>query len=352
VFGFLIFVHEFGHYFFARLFKVTITEFSIGMGPRLFSRTSKKTGIKYSLAALPIGGFVSMVGENSAEPGTPEYEAWRSDPNTFDKKPAWQRFIITLAGAFVNVLTGFFAVAILSFFVTVGSTTVTKVYTPDEMIDMGYEFDTSVEGDEIEVGDKIIAIDGKKVDIFDELSYEIMRRGVEPVDVEVIRDGKELTLKNVSFATVTESGETFGMRYFDLAEAEGGVGTTLKYAWNKSVLIVRMCWESIIDLVRGRYSIGAVSGPVGISKAIGEATRSGATNLLYIIALISINLGIMNLIPFPALDGGRLLTVTLEMITRRRIPMRVESMINFVGLVILLGFSAFILVKDVVQLII
>ena len=346
VFGFLIFIHEFGHYLFARIFKVTINEFSIGMGPRIWSRVSKKTNIRYTVSALPIGGFVAMAGETIAGEGTPEYEEWKNDPNTFDKKPAWQRFIITAAGAFVNIVVGFLAVIVISFFIDFGGTTVEKTYTPEEL-----KTDVSTYG-VLEVGDEIISIDGKDVDIADELSYEIMRRGIEPVDIVVIRDGKEITLPDVVFPTTSESGQTFGQRDFRIAKEEKTFGSIMTYSWSKSCLIVRMCWESIIDLITGRYSFAAVSGPVGISSAIGQAASQGIVNLLYIVALISINLGIMNLIPFPALDGGRLITVTAEMITRKRIPPKIEGTINAIGLMFLLGLSAVILVKDVIQLII
>ncbi len=349
VFGFLIFIHEFGHYIFARIFKVTIDEFSIGMGPRIFSHTSKKTGIKYSIAALPIGGFVAMAGESVAEEGTEEYERWQSDPNTFDKKPAWQRFIITAAGAAVNVLAGFIAVMILSFFINIGGTRIAQFCDSN-----GKPLDITTSETGLKLGDEIISIDGKRVDTAEELSYEIMRRGVEPVDVVVLREGKEALLKDVSFPTVTASGQKLGVPNFFVFREEKTLGSMMNYTWSRSLLTVRMCWESIIDLISGRYSFAAVSGPVGISEALGEAAQSEAPgkNLLELVALISINLGIMNLIPFPALDGGRLITVTAEMITRKRIPPRIESIINFVGLAFLLGLSAIILVKDVIQLII
>ena len=346
VFGFLIFIHEFGHYIFARIFNVTITDFSIGMGPRLLSYTSKKTNIRYSISALPIGGYVAMAGETVAAEGTEEYEEWLRDPNTFDKKPAWQRFIITAAGAVINVLAGFIAVMIISLFIDFGGTTVSKTYTPEEL-----GTDVSTYG-VLEVGDEIISIDGKRVDILDELSYEIMRRGIEPVDVVVIRGGKEVTLKNVTFPSVSSSGQTFGARDFSVELEEKSFGSVMRYSWSKSCLIVRMCWESLIDLVTGRYTFAAVSGPVGISTAIGEAASMGLLNLLYIVAVISINLGVMNLIPFPALDGGRLLSVGVEMVTKKRMPPRVEGMINFVGLALLLGFSLVVLIKDIIQLIV
>ena len=343
VFGFLIFIHEFGHYFFARLFKVTINEFSIGMGPRIFSHTSKKTGIKYSLAVLPIGGFVAMAGEDGLESDPLVLE----DPNTFDKKPAWQRFIITFAGAFVNVFMGFIAMIILTTTINIGNTEVVEFIPASES---GY--DISSEDSGLMKGDVITHIDGKSVSILDQLSYEIMRRGYEPVDLTVIRDGKELILEDVVFPTASESGQTFGVMDFRVYSAQKNFGSVMKHSLYKTVLIVRMCWESLFDLITGRYTIAAVSGPVGISEAIGNAAKAGGLNLLYITALISINLGVMNLMPIPALDGGRMVSVLVEMITKKKLPAKVENTINAVGLALLLGFSVFIMIKDVIQLII
>ena len=338
VFGILILIHELGHFISARIFKVTINEFSIGMGPRIFSRTSKKTGIKYSLAALPIGGFVAMAGEADES----------DDPNSFDKKSAWQRFIITAAGAVVNIVAGFLVTAILTLMIPIGNTTVTSFI---DLGEQGYEVgDVTTEGT-LRIGDKITGIDGKRVRIYDELNYEITRRAYQPVDITLIRDGEEITLTDVVFPTVAENGTSFGLRDFTVAPVEKTFGSVISFSWSKSVLIVRMCWESLVDLVTGRYSLAAVSGPVGVSTAIGEAASAGLQPLLYMFALISINLGFMNLLPIPALDGGRTITLIAEMITRKRIPPKVENAVNTVGLMVLLGFSFLILIKDVLSII-
>ena len=336
VFSFLILIHELGHFVTARIFKVTVNEFSIGMGPRLLSRVSKKSGTRYSLAALPIGGFVAMAGELEES----------EDPNAFDKKPAWQRFIITAAGAAVNLVAGFIVVVILTSIIKIGGTTVAGFADPEKN---GY--DVSTEG-VLEVGDVIVAVNGKRVRIFDELNYELMRNGIAPLDITVVRNGETILLEDVVIPTIEENGETFGVRDFLIDEKEKSFGTVLSYSFSKSVLIVRMCWESIIDLVTGRYSLAAVSGPVGISSALGEAASKGVAPFLYMFGLISINLGVMNLMPIPALDGGRLLTTLIEMITKKRLPAKVEGIINAVGLVLLLGLSLVIMVKDVFQLII
>ena len=336
VFGFLIFIHEFGHFIFARIFGVAIKEFSIGMGPKLVWYDSKKTGITYKVCALPIGGYVAMEGENGES----------DNPNSFDKKPAWQRFIVTAAGAFVNIVFGFLAMIILASMINFGGTTV-RAFADKELNNL----ETISADYGLMVGDEIIKVGDKSVSIYDELSYEIMRQGNKPVTLTVIRDGKEEVLENVVFPTLTESGQTFGLVDFGVFKKEKNPLTVLGYSFEKSLLTVRMCWESIYDLITGRYTLGAVSGPVGISSAIGTAASDGAASLLNIVVLISINFGVMNLLPIPALDGGRLLTVLFEMVTRKRIPPKIEGIVNGVGLMLLLGLSVLIMVKDVFQLI-
>ena len=308
------------------------------MGPRILSHTSKKTGIKYSIAALPLGGFVAMAGEDDES----------EDPNSFDKKPAWQRLIITGAGAFVNIVAGVIVTAVLTCMIPIGKTEIAGFVDPSEF---GYEVDVTTEGT-LRIGDVITKVDGKRVRIFDELNYELMRRGHEPIDLTVMRDGKEITLTDVVFPTVEQDGVVFGLRDFAVRAVDKTFGNVLSFSFSKSVLIVRMCWESIVDLISGRYSLSAVSGPVGISSAIGEAASEGPESFLYMFALISINLGVMNLLPIPALDGGRLLTTLGEIVTRRRIPKKIEGIINGVGLMVLLALSLLIMVKDVFQLIV
>ncbi len=335
VFGFLIFIHELGHYIFARIFKVTIMEFSIGMGPKLVEYKSKKTGINYCISAIPFGGYVAMAGE----------DADSDDPNSYDKKPAWQRFIITIAGAAVNILAGFLAMVIYTSVTTIGGT---EVY---DFPEADLEVRSSESG--IMPGDVITHVDGKRVVISDELSYEIMRRGYEPIDITVLRDGETVVLQDVVFPTAEQSGQVFGVLDFRIlgkGKGDKTFGDIIVQSWHKSILIVRMCWESIYDLIVGRYSVDAVSGPVGISGAIGEAARAGGEQLLYITTLISINLGVMNLLPIPALDGGRAITTLVEMITKKKIPPHIEQKINAIGLMVLLGLSVLIMIKDVINL--
>lgn len=336
VFGFLIFIHELGHFLFARLFHVTVKEFSIGMGPKLLWYDSKKSGTRYALAMLPFGGYVAMAGEDEAS----------EDPNAFSAKPAWQRLIITAAGAVVNIVVGMLILVILSATMKLlPTTTVHSFYSKEET---GYEVSTADSG--LMAGDTIVAIDGKRVRFADELSYEVMRRGYEPVTLTVERDGERVTLERFVFPTEEQQGQVFGMTDFIVYGTEPTLGRVLSYSLSKTGLLIRMCWESLFDLITGRYTIAAVSGPVGISSAIGTATQQGLGPLFYLVVMISINLGVVNLLPIPALDGGRLLTLLVEMISRRRMPAKVEGTINAIGLFLLLGLSLVILVKDVVML--
>lgn len=342
VFGFLIFIHEFGHYITARIFKVTIKEFSIGMGPKLVWYESKKTGTVYSLSMFPIGGYVAMAGEDEES----------DDPNAFNKKPAWQRFIITAAGATVNIVAGFLAMIIIVLFTNIGGTVYAQA-VPDETFAQYKEIDSTYRSEDygLLTGDEIISVNGKKVKLLDELNYEISRHGHEPVDIVVLRDGEEITLRDVRFPTTVSQGQTFGVMDFQVYAIKKGFFNTFSISFRKAALVMRMCWESIIDLITGRYTVEAVSGPVGISSAIGTAAKAGVISLLNITVIISMNLGFMNLLPIPALDGGRLLTILIEMITRKKIPAKIEGMINGIGLILLLILSVVIMFKDIINLI-
>lgn len=331
-FGFLIFIHECGHYVTARIFKVSIKEFAIGMGPKLISKVSKKTGIAYSLRALPIGGFVSMVGEDEES----------SDENAFHKKSVWKRLIITVAGAAVNLLFGivvmFICVAVTDQF----ASTVVYDFPTEEATSLNYG---------LQPGDKIVEVDGHSVHIYRQMSYEIMRRGVEPIDLTVERDGETVVLEDVVFPTVEESGAVLGSIDFRVYGLEKTFGNVLKESFYQSVNTIKMIWESLFDLITGRYGIEAVSGPVGAAQALVETgTKYGFFDFLYLVVIISMNLGVMNLLPLPALDGGRIIFLLIEAVRRKPVKMEIESYINFAGLVVLLLFSAFIIVKDVIGL--
>ena len=326
VFGFLIFVHELGHFIFAKIFGVAITEFSLGMGPKLISKKGKD-GVEYSLRALPIGGFVAMVGEDEES----------DDPNAFDKKPAWQRFIIVIAGAVMNLLVGIIIMIIITLCTDrFGGTTVAEFMDGST---------SNLSG--LQINDEIIEINGYNVHTASDLSYEIMRNGYEPVDVTVIRNGKEITIADVKFPQVSSQGVAFGSMDFKIYEEPKSFGVICKNAFYSCTSTVKMIWDSLYDLISGRYGIEAVSGPVGVTGAITDAAKTGAHSLFYIIVVISMNLGIFNLLPIPALDGGTLLFTLIEMIFRRPIPKKIENGLKIAGFALLMLLVIFVTFKDI-----
>lgn len=331
-FSLLILIHEGGHFFFARRFGVPVKEFSIGMGPKLVSRKSKKYDTVYSIRLFPIGGFVSMVGEDEES----------EDENALGNKPVWQRMIITVAGSAMNVTVG-----LLAMFILLLSSDQTLVSTKIAEFREGA---TSVQSG-LQVEDTILRINGERVHTGYDLVYDITHMGHEPVDLVVERNGEEILLEDVIFPTTTEDGLVFGeYDFIPYGYAEKTLPRLLSHTFWRSMMAVEMVWDSLVDFATGRYSVDQVSGPVGATQQIGEAAEAGSFNLIYIVSVISINLGIVNLLPLPALDGGRLLFLVIELIRRKPMRAETEAYIHFAGIVVLLGFMLFISFKDVVKL--
>ena len=329
-FGLMILVHELGHFAFAKIFKVAITEFSIGMGPKIFSKQGKD-GVTYSFRAFPIGGFVAMEGENEES----------DNPNSFDRKPAYQRFIITIAGAVMNIL-----VAILLVFVITISTS-SYGTTTIESFDDG---SASYQG--LCVGDEIIQVGNDKVTTLDELNYEIMINGIKPVDIIVERNNQIITVENISFPINDDNADfKYGEMNFNVVYETKTFNNIIKNTFHTSISTVKMIWDSILGLITGRFSLKLISGPIGATGAMVEVAQYGPISFLYMVAVISMNLGVFNLLPIPALDGGTLLFTSIEMIFKKRIPKKVEDTIKLVFFGLLILLIIIVSVKDVTALI-
>ena len=332
VFGLLIFIHELGHFLCARLCGVGINEFSIGMGPKLISWVSKKTGTRYSVRALPIGGYVSMVGE--------EEESDRDD--AFGNRPVWKRILIVCAGPAMNLLLGFLSMLVMV--TSNGALYGTQVIYP-------HNGNVQIsDGSGLEQGDTIVKIGTVGVHTRNELVYEIMRQGVEPISVTVLRDGVRITVDNVLFPTIEEGGMLFGGVDFYANEEGRSFGAVIKHTTFRSLSTVKMIVDSFADLLTGKYGVEAMSGPVGITQTMGEAAADGFSTFLYIFVVITINLGVFNLFPIPALDGGRLLFLLIEAVIRRPVNKTVESYIHFAGLLIMFGLIIFVTFNDILRL--
>lgn len=341
MFGFLIFIHELGHFLTARLFHVTIYEFSIGMGPKLISWKSNKNNTAYSLRAFPIGGFVSMAGEDEES----------DDEGSLRNKKVWQRMIVTAAGSIFNLVFGLIVMLmIVAFSSQIGSTTVKSF--PQGATSVQTETKEGLLPD-----DKIIEINGKKVHVFYDLSYKISRYAVEPVDITVIRNGTKVYLSDIVFPTAVDQGITFAQRDFSVYPAQKTIGTVLKTTFFQSVYTVRMVYDSLYDLITGRLGLEQMSGPVGITTIITDAAADAVVNkdgsyLFMLFVILAMNLGCMNLLPFPALDGGRLVFLVIEGITRKPVNAKIESAIHLTGMALLLFLMLIITFKDVFTLIV
>lgn len=330
VFGVLIFIHEAGHFMTARACGVTVREFAIGMGPTIFHWNSKKHGTRYGLRLLPIGGFVSMEGEDEAS----------DSEGAFCNKSVPKRMLIVVAGALMNLLLGFLLMAIMVFSQgNLGSNVI------------GRFEENAVSNQQLQVNDRVVKVGNTSVHTWEELAYEVMNQGYRPVDITVIRDGEKIRLEDVSFQPLEESGATFGNCDFIPYAEERTFGNLMKHTFYRSLSTVKMVYDSLFGMISGRFGLDAVSGPVGVAGVVGTAARAGILNLVYIVAVLSINLGIFNLIPFPALDGGRFLFLIIEGIRGKKINPKIESYINFAGLVILFAFMIFITCKDILKLI-
>lgn len=328
VFGFIIFIHELGHFTVAKLCGVRVHEFALGMGPAIF--TKQKGDTTYALRLLPIGGFVAVEGE----------DADSDDEKALNKKPVWQRMLFVSAGAFMNVLFGFILMFILVSRQDLVSTTVIA------------KFDEGAKSAEVlEIGDEILKINGKNVTISNDISFELISVGSEPINITVRRNGEIIELENVPFTMENIDGIEIPITDFVVYGRERTFFGTVREAWFMTVGVVEQVWDSFAKLITGYYKVEHLSGPVGVSNAIGEAASMGLYNLLMMIGFITINIGVFNLIPLPALDGGRLLFLFIELIIRKPIPAKYEGMIHAVGLLLLMGMMLFVTFNDVIKLI-
>lgn len=326
----IILIHEFGHFITAKMFKVQVNEFSIGMGPKLFQKKGKET--VYSVRALPIGGYVSMEGEDNES----------ENPRAFCNQKAWKRFIIVSAGAILNLLLGFILViCIISPKDSVATNTIAQFRENSVSQDSG-----------LQVGDTIKKINGRSIFVEADIVNQILSSNSSKIDFVVERDGKKIQLNDVEFKTEKSENSEKEQLYIDflVASKENSIINTLDYSFRYSVSLGRMIWFSFIDLITGKVGFDQLSGPVGVGEAVGQAIQYGLSSVLLLIAFLTINIGIFNLLPIPALDGGRIFFILIEMIFRRPINKKYEGYVHFVGIVLLLGLMLVVTLKDIYKL--
>ncbi len=385
VFSAVIAIHEFGHFMVAKLCGVQVNEFSIGMGPVLCKRVRK--GTQYSIRALPVGGFVALEGEESPEskqaeentdeeplsphsdadsspsrgakadagkPDLPPLSGEVAEPTGSDgevspagiplnEAPVWQRALIMLAGAGMNFVLGFVVMAIL---ITAQSEPITSkvLYQVEENALCGQTG--------LQAGDKILAVNGRRCFVANDILYELMRTEDYTADFTVLRDGKKVELPGVQFDTwQDDKGETHMNLGFTVYGIKKTPLNVLKEAGNSVLYYGRIIFASLSDLLRGRESINDLSGPVGIVTAIGQAANYGWQDLLETLALITVNVGIFNLLPFPALDGGKVVFLLIEGVTGHAVPEKIQSGLIVAAFALLFGLMIFATYNDILRLI-
>lgn len=348
VFSAVIAIHEFGHFMVAKLCGVQVNEFSIGMGPVLCKRVRK--GTQYSIRALPVGGFVALEGEESPESKQAEENlSVVSDGEAspagipLNEAPVWQRALIMLAGAGMNFVLGFVVMAIL---ITAQSEPITSkvLYQVEENALCGQTG--------LQAGDKILAVNGRRCFVANDILYELMRTEDYTADFTVLRDGKKVELPGVQFDTwQDDKGETHMSLGFTVYGIKKTPLNVLKEAGNSVLYYGRIIFASLSDLLRGRESINDLSGPVGIVTAIGQAASYGWQDLLELLVLITVNLGIFNLLPFPALDGGKVVFLLIEGVTGHAVPEKIQSGLTVAAFALLFGLMIFATYNDILRLI-
>ncbi len=339
LFSILIFVHELGHFVAAKAFGVRVNEFSMFMGPAIFKKQKGET--LYSIRCIPIGGYCAMEGEDEDT----------DDPRSFQKAAWWKRLIILVAGAAMNFIIGYLIFMI--------------VFAPAKQLFMpvisGFEegCTLNVEGG-LQVGDEILEVDGEKIYTSDNFNTILYLNGGERHDLVIRRDGEKIELDDFLMQThefPNEDGTTSERYGFTFTAIEPDFWDKVAYSWNVTIDSVRNVRLSLQMLLTGKAGIQDMTGPVGIvdmMSDVADVSPSWTTallNMLWFGGFIAVNLAVMNLLPLPALDGGRvfclLVTTVIEKITRKKIDPKYEGYIHGVGMILLLALMAFIMFKDI-----
>ena len=339
IFSFLIFVHELGHFLAAKASGVQVNEFSMFMGPTLVKWQRGET--LYSIRSIPLGGFCAMEGEDTDT----------DNPRSFQKAARWKRMVILLAGAAMNFVSGFLIFALV---LSAGEGFVQPIIVEAE------PGNTVVYEEGLHVGDRILKIDGNRVYISSDTNLLFGLKPGDTHDLVVKRNGEKIHLDDFPMQThaFENNDGSVSMRYgIRFGYQEKTFAGLIAFTWNNCLSVVQSVKLSLQMLISGQAGLNDVAGPVGIVQMMNITAQASATawdavlNLLYFGAFISVNLAVMNLLPIPALDGGRavalLLTAVIETVTRKKLDPKYEGYVHAAGMVLLLGFMAVVMFKDI-----
>ena len=321
--GFLVTIHEGGHFLMAKLFKIKVEEFSIGFGPRIITKQGKET--LYSISLIPFGGYVRMLGE----------EERSDDPRSFNNSKLWKRMMVVLAGPIVNI-----CFALLVYFVLVLSS---GLVVTTEIASILPDASESVKSS-LQVGDRIIQINGEKVKSRQDMSKALLLNDGQEVEIIVMRNGEKQTYRVIPV-------DYDGVYILGLEMTKKDNPTVMErvsYAGNETSEFFTSIGDSLKMLVTGRVGMDQMTGPVGISKMVVET--NGLYNFVYLLALVSLSLGVTNLLPIPALDGGRLLILVVEGIRRKPLPEEMEYRLISLGFTFIILLSLYVTYNDIFRI--
>lgn len=332
VFGLLIIVHELGHFLVAKAVGVRVNQFSVGLGPRLFGKKIGETD--FCVCALPIGGACVMEGEDESS----------EDDRAFGNKPVWARFLVLVAGSAMNFLMGLIIISIIVMPLSVTDNVIT-----------GFPEVLGETNGGLLVGDEILKIDGERVIDPGRIAYLLSRSGENTHEIVVRRNGERVTIENAEIIP-RDFGDGVGLRYgINLAAEEGNFFKKLGYAGKVALEDVRIIRMSLVDLVSGGVKVSELSGPVGVTAIMTQAAKEVNIGALFELAgFIAINLAVMNMLPLPALDGGRVLFLAVELILMpfgKKLDPKYENYVHLAGLVLFLALMVFVTYNDIVRLI-
>ena len=340
VLGLIVLVHEFGHFIFSKMFGVYVYEFSIGMGPKIFGTKPKKGKTAYNIRALPIGGFVQLAGEDPTE----EDKDVPKGAHLYEK-PIWQRFLIMFFGAGNNFILAFILLFMIGIFhgAPIMDPVITNLTEGGAMYSAGFR-----------VGDEIVSINGNTVTNSDDVKvYLTLENDGTETTFVINRNNKQLELKVTPTKEIDEETKKESYKYGIVFEEnlEHGLGSAFKFAFRKFGAFFKQMIITFKYLFTGRLGLNNMSGPVGIYSVVGDATKEHALlNLANLTALLCINVGFLNLIPFPAFDGGRILFLLIEKIKGKPVDPKIESTVNMVGFALLMILILVITVNDIIKL--
>jgi len=336
ILGAIVAVHEFGHFIFAKLSNIYVYEFSIGMGKKIFGRKKKGGETEFCLRAIPLGGYVMIAGEDVEDENIPK-------DRQMCNKNFIQRFLVLFAGAFNNFV---FAFLILFVSALIYGAATTKPYIGE--VGEGYPaYDVGIQS-----GDLLLELDGEKIKNWDKALVKLQTNKGEAMTFTVKKaDGNVVSYDITPMKVTDDEGNTsykFGIA--TLYEKEYGFGKSLGYAWNKTISLFGSMWDTLKYLFTGKVGVNQLSGPVGIYSIVDSQAEQGIEAILYLVAYLSINVGIINLLPFPAFDGGRILFLIIEKIFKKPVSKRVENIIHSIGFMLIIGLLIYVTFNDLIRL--